>query len=341
MRACVIHGASDLRLEHRPDPSPGHGGVTVAVALGGICGSDLHYFHDGAVGSFVVREPLVPGHEIVGRIRALGDGVVGPAPGTPVAVHPATPCGACRECREGRPNLCASVRYLGSAAQYPHVQGGLAEELVVRADQVRVLPDGLELERAVLAEPLSVALHALRRAGAIAGRRVLVTGAGPIGLLAVALARRAGAAEIVSSDLVDAALERAARLGATVTIRADRTDAGGWPAEVDAAFEASGSQGGLSNCVELVRPGGTVVMVGMPPATGLNLPAGRVVTRELTLTGAFRIGGELEEALGLLAGGLDVDGVVSHVFPLAEARAAFEIAGDRSVASKVLLQLAK
>ncbi len=341
MRACVIRRANDLQVEDRPDPSPGPREVTVAVALGGICGSDLHYLHEGAVGSFQLREPLVPGHEIVGRVRSLGDGVLGPAPGTAVAVHPATPCGTCRECREGRPNLCPSVRYLGSAAHYPHVQGGLVEELVVRADQVRVVPEGLELERAVLAEPLSVALHAARRAGELAGRRVLVAGAGPIGLLLVALALRAGASRVVASDLVDAALERAARLGASATVRADRPGAGGWPAEVDVAFEASGTEGGLASCLELARPRGTVVMVGLPPATGLGFPGGLVVTRELTLTGAFRIDGELEEALSLLAGGLAVEGVVSHVFPLAEARAAFELAGDRSAASKVLLRLEK
>ncbi|WP_435070372.1 alcohol dehydrogenase catalytic domain-containing protein, partial [Amycolatopsis thermoflava] len=165
MLACVVHGAGDLRVENRAPVEPGEGEIAVDVSFGGICGSDLHYYHRGAVGDFHVREPLVLGHEVVGHVAALGSDVDGPAAGTAVAVHPATPCDDCPECTGDHRNVCADTRYLGSAARLPHVHGGFAQRITVPAAQVRALPPGLELERAVLAEPLSVALHAVGGGG--------------------------------------------------------------------------------------------------------------------------------------------------------------------------------
>jgi L-idonate 5-dehydrogenase len=332
MRACVVHGAGDLRVEEVGAGEPAPGQVAVDVAYGGICGSDLHYYRDGGVGDARVREPMILGHEVAGRV-ASGEGVL--PVGTEVAIHPATPCGACRECREGNRNLCADTRYLGSAARVPHVNGAFAERVVVPAEQLRPLPPGLTLRTASLGEPLSVALHAVSRAGEVRGRRVLVTGAGPIGCLVVAALRRAGAAEIVVTDLVEEALEVASRVGATATLLAgDRA-----PGEADIAIEASGSPAGLATCVRAVRRAGTVVMLGMLPPGETGLFANLVVTRELRLVGAYRFDGEFDEALALLAGGLDVEPVITHTFPLVDARAAFDLAGDRTVASKVLLSL--
>ncbi|MFE2938070.1 L-idonate 5-dehydrogenase [Streptomyces sp. NPDC059255] len=339
MHACVVHGAGDLRIEERPAADPGPGEIAVSVALGGICGSDLHYYHRGRVGDFAVTAPMVLGHEVVGHVAALGPGTTGPAEGTPVAVHPATPCGTCPECADGRRNICAHTRYLGSAARTPHVQGGFAQHITVPADQIRPLPAGLGLRRAVLAEPLAVALHAVRRAGAVRGRRVLVTGAGPIGCLVVAALRQAGAAEVVVTDLLDAPLRLAAEVGATATVRADRPDDPAWGDAVDVAIEASGAPAGLRTCVERVRRGGTVVLLGLLPPGEVGLLGNVAVTREIELRGAFRFDGEFDEALALLAGGLPVDPVVTHTFPLERSVDAFDIAGDRAVASKVLLDL--
>lgn len=338
MRACVVHGAGDLRVDDVAPAEPGPGQVAVDVAFGGICGSDLHYYHDGRVGDFLVREPMVLGHEVAGRVAEAGDGAQAPPPGTPVAIHPATPCGVCRECREGHRNVCAGTRYLGSAARVPHVQGGFAQRIVVPAAQVRALPEGLSLRVAALTEPLSVALNAVRRAGEVRGRRVLVTGAGPIGCLVVAALRQAGAAEIVVSDLVGEALDLARRVGATATVRAG--DPGGWPEAVDVAIEASGAPAALGDCVRTVRRAGRVVMLGMLPPGDVGFPATAVITREIDLAGAFRFDTEFDDALALLASGLDVEPVITHVVPLAEARAAFDLAGDRRTASKILLDLA-
>ncbi|MCG7206571.1 L-idonate 5-dehydrogenase [Streptomyces arenae] len=339
MHACVVHGAGDLRIEERPYDGPGPGEIAVTVALGGICGSDLHYYRHGRVGDFAVREPMVLGHEIVGHVAALGPGTAGPAVGTPVAVHPATPCDQCAECSAGRRNICANARYLGSAARTPHVQGGFARLITAPAAQIRVLPPELAFNRAVLAEPLSVALHAVHRAGDVAGRRVLVTGAGPIGCLVTAVLRHRDAAEVVVSDLLDTPLRIAAASGATATVRADAPGGEAWAEPFDIAVEASGAPAGLRTCVERVRRGGTVVLLGLLPPGEVPLLGNVAVTRELELRGAFRFDTEFDEAIALLAQGLPVDAIVTHTFPLAESRAAFDIAHDRAMASKVLLDL--
>ncbi|GLV73192.1 L-idonate 5-dehydrogenase [Streptomyces hygroscopicus subsp. hygroscopicus] len=341
MLGCVIHGQGDLRVEELPEPEPGPGRAVVAVRYGGICGSDLHYHRHGGVGDFRLREPMLLGHEVVGTVVAYGDGATGPALGTPVAVHPATPCGVCPECADGRANVCRDTRYLGSAARFPHVQGGFASRIAVPAVQLRALPEGLELRRAALAEPLSVALHAVRRAGDLAGRDVLVTGAGPIGCLTVAAARAAGAASITVTDLLPRALEFAAAAGATACVRADDPDDPNWPSdEVDVAIEASGVAAGLDTCLRRVRRGGAVVQLGMLPPGQSPFAGNLLVAREIDLRGAFRFHAEFDDALRLLAAEPSFDALISAVRPVREAAEAFGQAADRSQSCKVLLDFA-
>ncbi|MGW2458382.1 L-idonate 5-dehydrogenase [Streptomyces sp. NPDC001761] len=338
MLGCVIHGAGELRVEELPPPRPAPGEALVAVRYGGVCGSDLHYWRHGGVGDFLLREPMVLGHEVAGTVVSYGPGATGPAPGTAVAVHPATPCGTCPECADGRANVCRDTRYLGSAARFPHVQGGFAQQVAVPAGQLRALPDGLGLRRAVLAEPLSVALHAVRRAGEVTGRHVLVTGAGPIGCLVVAAAKAAGAARVTVTDLVPEALGYAAVAGADTLVRADDPDDPGWPAEVDVAVEASGVGAGLDTCLRRVRRGGVVVQLGMLPTGRTPFAGNLVVSREIELRGAFRFGAEFDVALELLAARGEFDGLVSAVVPVREAGSAFALAADRERSCKVLLE---
>jgi len=337
MLGCVIHGQGDLRVQELPVPEPGPGQALVAVRYGGVCGSDLHYWRHGGVGDFRLREPMLLGHEVVGTVVSYGDGASGPLPGTAVAVHPATPCGVCPECLEGRRNVCRDTRYLGSAARFPHVQGGFAAQVTVPAEQLRALPEGLEPRRAALAEPLSVALHAVRRAGAVTGRHVLVTGAGPIGCLVVAAAKAAGAATVTVTDLLPAALEYARLAGADTVVRADDPADAGWPSEVDVAVEASGVAAGLETCLRLVRRGGVVVQLGMLPPGPSPFAGNLVVSREIELRGAFRFDSEFDEALRLLAAEPAFDRLVSAVVPVTEAESAFALAADRSRSCKVLL----
>ncbi|MFE4549743.1 L-idonate 5-dehydrogenase [Streptomyces sp. NPDC056785] len=337
MLGCVIHGQDDLRVEELPAPSAGPGQALVAVRYGGICGSDLHYWRHGGVGDFRLREPMVLGHEVVGTVAGYGAGAFGPVPGTAVAVHPATACGTCPECADGRANVCRDTRYLGSAARTPHVQGGFSALLAVPAGQLRPLPAGLAPRRAALAEPLSVALHAVRRAGPVRGRHVLVTGAGPIGCLVVAAARAAGAARVTVTDPLPRALEYASLAGADTVVRADDPDDPGWPAWADVAVEASGAAAGLDTCLRLVRRGGVVVQLGMLPPGTSPFAGNLLVSREIELRGAFRFDAEFDEALALLAAEPRFDALISAVVPPSEAEEAFALAADRTRSCKVLL----
>ena len=305
------------------------------VRYGGICGSDLHYWRHGAVGDFRLREPMVLGHEVAGTVAAVGPGVTRLEPGQPVAVHPATPCGGCPECRSGRANVCRDARYLGSAARFPHVQGGFRDMLVVPSTRSCPCHPGSRWPGA-LAEPLSVALHAVRRAGDVRGRHVLVTGAGPIGCLVIAALRTAGAGEIVARDLVPQALAVATSAGADRTELVGAAENGG---EVDAAIESSGSAAGLIETLRRTVRGGRVVALGLLPPGDMPNPVNLVVTRELELVGTFRFDREIDDAVEHLAGGLPVGDIVTTTLPIARAGEAFALAGDRTRASKVLLEI--
>ena len=259
MRAVVVHGAGDLRVEDRPDPRAEPGEVVIAVEWGGICGSDLAYWKNGSSGTAVLKGPLVLGHEIAGRIDEVGAGVSGVEIGQPVTVHPATLVGDGRLPARlaGRTNLYPQVRYFGSAAFDPHTDGGFVQRKAVRADQLRVLPDGVDTRSGALAEPLAVALHAVRRAGDLTGREVLVNGAGPIGALVVAAAKHAGAAMVIAADVSPTALAVAAAMGADTTVDVRES---GLPEDIELIFEASGSPWAIGGVLHAVarrhgRPG--------------------------------------------------------------------------------------
>ena len=335
MKAVVVHRARDLRVDDRPVPEPGEGEVRLTMTHGGICGSDLHYYLDGRVGNFVLREPLVLGHEVVGTVDLDPSGQH--AAGTPVAIHPAYADHTCPECEAGHTNTCRNARYLGSAASDPQTQGGFAEQTVVRLDQLRPLPDGLDLARAVLAEPLGVALHAVNQAGDVGGKSVLVSGSGPIGALVVAAAAARGAREVTATDLQDTPLEIARKVGATHTIRVDQQAVP--ELTYDVAFEASGSPRGLSAAIASVVRGGTVVQVGSLPSGDLQVALAALVAREITLRGAFRFTDEIDEALHLLATDDRFQHVVTHTFPMADVVEAMAVAHDSGVSSKVVLEL--
>lgn len=346
LRAVVAHGAGDLRLEERPTPVAGPGAVAVGIHYGGICGSDLHYWRHGAVGEFRLREPLILGHEVVGRVQQTGPGVVGLPPGTPVAVHPAVPCGRCRQCAAGRRNTCLDAGYLGSAARYPHVAGGFADVLVVPAERALPLPAGLSLLHAAVAEPAAVAWHAVRQAGEVRGKRVLVTGAGPIGCLVVAALRAAGAEEIIVTDVHDAPLAVAKAVGATSVTRVGAVvDAGAEDSldglAADVAIESSGNPAALRTCLYGVDRGGLVVCLGLLPPGDSPVAANALITRELKLLGSFRFDTELDEVLQALADGrLPVEPVVTCAVPVERVVEAFELAADPARSCKVLLDFA-
>jgi L-idonate 5-dehydrogenase len=335
--AVVAHAANDLRLDQRELRAPTASEALVQIAYGGICGSDLHYWRHGAVGESVLRAPMVLGHEVVGTVIAAAADGSGPTTGTKVAVHPAT-----RETTDvrfpaDRPNLSPGVRYLGSAARFPHTEGAFAREIALPTEMLRELPAGLDLRNAALIEPASVAWHAISRAGGITGKRVLVIGSGPIGALAVAVANRAGAREIVAVDVHDKPLEIARAVGATSTIQA--TDAEAIAAvDADVVIESSGTHRGLASAIAGATRGGRVVMVGLLPSGDQPVQISLAITRELELIGSFRFNDEIDEVIAALGdGSLIIDPIVTHEFPVDNALEAFRVAADPSVSGKVLL----
>lgn len=337
MKAVVIHAAHDLRLEERETERPGAGQVLVRIATGGICGSDLHYFHNGGFGTVRLREPMILGHEVAGHIEALGEGVEGLQVGQLVAVSPSRPCGDCGYCLKGLPNHCVSMRFYGSAMPFPHIQGAFRELLVAEAAQCAPA-DGLTPGEAAMAEPLAVCLHAVRRAGDMLGRSVLVTGCGPIGILSIVAARRAGADRIVASDLSDFTLEMARKAGADETVNA--ADDGGRMAafaegkgSFDVLIECSGAAPALTAGISALHPRGVIVQLGL--GGDMTLPVQAMTAKELELRGSFRFHEEFHTGVSLMRKGLvDVKPFITHTLPLQDSRTAFEIAGDRTRAIK-------
>lgn len=341
MRAVVIHAPRDLRLDDFPDPAPGPGEVRVKIGAGGICGSDLHYYHDGGFGTVRIKQPMALGHEIAGVIADVGAGVTHLVPGTRVAVNPSRACGVCVHCREGMRNQCSDMRFMGSAMRFPHAQGGFREYVTVDAFQAIPVSDGLSLAEAATAEPLSVCLHAAKVAGPLLGKRVLVTGTGPIGALMVLVARHGGVSELVATDVADEPLAVARKLGAGLTVNVARDAAALEPYRAgkgvfDVVFEASGNQAAARSALDMLRPGGILVQLGL--GGEMTLPINTVVAKELQIRGTFRFDPEFELAVRLMSEGLiDVKPVITASLPFDSAIEAFELASDRSRSMKVQL----
>lgn len=342
MLACQVHGALDLRVVEMPMPRPGPGEVLLRLGAAGICGSDMHYYVHGRVGGFVIREPLIPGHEASGVVAALGEGVSHLPVGTRVAINPSKPCGHCVACREGRENLCVNMRFLGSASVFPHMQGLFREYFVMPATQCIPVDTPVSLGEIAMSEPLSVALHSVNRAGSLLGRRVLITGSGTIGCMMVMAARLAGASTIAITDVVDHPLAVARAVGADLTLRTDTMPSGTTLADLtgepDVAFEVSGAASALGSCLQTVRRGGTVVQVGTLPADGMHLHANLIMSRELDVRGSFRFGHVFEQAVQAISSRrVDVRPVLSGEHPLTKAAHAIERARDKSLSMKVQL----
>ena len=335
--AVVAHAKGDLRIDDLSLRAPAADEAVVEVLYGGICGSDLHYWLHGAAGESILKAPLVLGHEISGRVvRAAADGT-GPAAGTPVAVHPATPGPGAARYPADRPNLSPGCTYLGSAARYPHTDGAFSRYVNLPVRMLRALPEGLDLRTAALIEPASVAWHAVSRAGDVAGKTALVIGSGPIGALAVAVLKRAGAGRIVAVDMHTKPLEMAAAVGADQMLAAGDAEAIA-AVEADVVIESSGNHHGLASAIQGAARGGTVVMVGLLPTGPQPVLISLAITRELDLKGSFRFNDEIDDVIAALADGtLHIEPVITHEFPVEAAVEAFGVARNSAESGKVLL----
>lgn len=334
MRVSVLHGAHDLAVEERPEPSPGPHDVVVQIGSVGVCGSDIHYYEHGRIGSYTVESPLVLGHEASGEVVAVGD-LVDPARiGERVSLEPGAPDFTCSECRAGRYNLCPNVRFFAT----PPIDGAFAELVVLNEQFAHPVPDSLSDDAAALLEPLSVGLWACRKAEVTAGSRVLVTGAGPVGLVAAQAARALGAAEVTVTDVNAHRLKLAEELGATGTVDVSTSTLADSGVQPDVLLECSGHPAATMDALGVVARAGTVVLVGMGSDV-LPLPVSRIQEYELTVTGTFRYAHTWPAAIALVASGrVEVDRLVTGHYGLDEVEEALTVGRRDPLAVKPVVR---
>ena len=340
MKAFLLHGAKDLRAADLPKPVAGPGEAVIAMRRAGICGSDMHYFSHGQIGSFVPKRPFVLGHEFAGEIVSVGPGVPTSRLGERVTVDPSLPCGVCQFCRGGRSNLCLNTRFYGSASCDPHINGGFEEFIAAPGTNCLAVPDTMSWSEAAMIEPLSVAVHAVRRAGNLAGLSVLITGGGTIGQLTALVARAFGAAKVVLSDIARGPRQFALDRGANAALDA-LSDSFATEAEVlapggfDVVIEAAGSAQALAQALPAARRGGTIVQVGTLPAS-VTLPLNMVMARELNLIGSFRFANVFQMSIDLVASGrIDIKPMITSAFRLDELPEAMDTALGKTGSIKV------
>ena len=321
MKVARLHGVKDVRLHDEPDPIPGPGEAVLRVTSIGVCGSDLHWFSESGIGDARITRPLVLGHEFAGVVQT------GALKGRRVAVDPAIPCGKCEFCEEGNPNFCTHLHFAGHGTD----DGAMRELINWPEAQMFLLPDSLSDADGAMLEPLGVAIHAVDLGHLRTGMRVAVFGCGPIGLLTMQMARIAGAAEIFATDVLPHRLDAAKALGATV-IKADGTEAAQILAAtgkrgVDVSFEAAGENACVEAAMATTKPGGTVVLVGIPSDDRTSFTASVARRKGLTIRMSRRMKLTYPRAIRLVERGMvDVRSLVTHHYPLTESVQAFETA---------------
>lgn len=341
MRACVIRAAKDLNIHSWEEVELKPGEVRLDFAWGGICGSDLHYYQHGRVANSILRAPMILGHEFSGYVLEVGPEVEGLKRGMTVAVNPSRPCGSCDQCGFGHTHLCRNMRFMGSAAHFPHTNGGFCERPVVLASQCIEVPSSVDAALISMSEPYAVALHSVALAQITAGASVLVTGAGTIGSLVAVAAKKAGAGRLIVTDISESALRRVSAVTGAETFLVGNHEAERSAeiaiGEVDVVLEASGASVALDMAIRRIRPRGRIVQVGFLPAEAKLSLAGLLI-REATLIGAYRFLGEFNEAVTQIStGAVDLAPFVTARFKMSEVKEAFDAAADRSQSVKVLL----
>ncbi|SEO97285.1 L-iditol 2-dehydrogenase [Halogranum amylolyticum] len=331
MRVAVLSPDLELTLEERDRPTPAADEVVVRMRSIGICGSDVHYYEHGRIGDYVVDSPLVLGHESAGEVVAVGEDVDDARVGERVTLEPGVPCRRCEHCSRGEYNLCPDVTFMAT----PPDDGAFAEYVAWPADFAYALPDGVSLDEGALVEPLSVGIHVARRANVGVGDSVLVTGCGPIGLLAMEAVRAAGATEVVISDVVPEKLTLAEERGADLTVDVSEEDLVAAVDEatdgrgVDVVIEASGAPPAVQSAFDAVRRGGSVVLVGLAPDGEMPFDTNEIIDNELDVFGSFRYRNTYPAAIDLLAdGAVDVAGIVDFEAGLDDVDAAFRRAQE-------------
>jgi L-iditol 2-dehydrogenase len=320
MRASVLTDVKTLSIEQVPTPPMASDEVLIEVAAVGVCGSDTHYYRHGRIGNFVVTSPLILGHELSGRIVAVGADVPESRIGERVAVEPQKNCRRCRECRAGRYNLCQNMEFYAT----PPIDGAFAQYCVIRTEFAHKVPDSMSDEAAALLEPLSVAVTTMRKAGVTPGSSILIAGAGPIGIICAQAARAFGASEIIVTDLVPERRERALHYGAAQVLDPSEIDIATAGLDVNAFVDASGAPPAVMSGIKAVRPAGTAVLVGVG-SSEMSLPVEHIQNLEITVTGIFRYTDTWPAGIHMVASGVvDLDSLVTGRFGLERAAEALE-----------------
>jgi len=320
-QAAVLYAPHDIRIEERAVPKTGPREVLIEIKAIGVCGSDVHYYEHGRIGSYVVRQPLILGHESSGVIVDIGEGVSRERIGQRVAIEPGVPDGVCRQCRTGHYNLCPNVRFFGT----PPIDGAFTNYVTILSDFAYALPDQMSDEEGALIEPLSVGLWACRKAKLRGGDHVLITGAGPVGILAMKVALALGVTEITMTDISPQRLEVARKLGATRTVNVAQQSLADAGVEADVLIECSGNQRALKDGILALQPAATAVAVGMGPGEEASIPLSFIQNREIILTGTFRYANTYADAIALVASGhIDLKPIITGHYTLAEAEQALQ-----------------
>ena len=330
MKAALLTGIKKIEVREIPEPElTKDTDVLVRVGAVGVCGSDIHYYSEGGIGDQIVRYPFIVGHECSGTVEKAGASVRRLKPGDRVAVDPAIVCGTCDQCLAGRPNTCRRLLYLGTPEQ---LSGALCERIVVPEENAFLLPAELTLEEGVLVEPLTIAVHGLKLAGEPVPDTVAVLGAGPIGLSVLLAARAAGVRAVYVTDKIDSRVEAARKAGASWAGNPDREDIAARmrslsPEGLDAVFECCGDQSAFDQAIDILKPGGRLLIIGIPAVDRISFDIHVLRRKELSLHNVRRQRFSVREAIDLIRNKkVDVRFMATHTFALAEARQAFEIA---------------
>jgi len=323
-RMAYLDAKRRITLREEPIPRPGPGQALVELKANGICGSDLHFWSEGRLGSFVVTRPYVPGHEACGVVAELGEAVGGLRVGDRVVIEPGVPCGRCSYCRGGRYNLCPDVVFLSA----PPINGTFCDYIAIRSDALHPLPERMSFEQGALVEPAAVGVHAVNRAGACSGMTAVILGCGPIGLMTLQAFKSAGGARATCIDKIPSRLQRALALGADAVVPAGQDDAYLTDA-ADVVFETAGSVSATAAAFRYASPGGTVVQVGWPEENLVSMNVADLMAKELAHLGVNRYANAFPTAIAWIADGrIRADEMITHRFSLDEIAEAFRFAHE-------------
>ncbi|EPN7387801.1 L-idonate 5-dehydrogenase [Escherichia coli] len=336
-QSCVVAGKKTVAVtEQTIDWN--NNGTLVQITRGGICGSDLHYYQEGKVGNFMIKAPMVLGHEVIGKVIHSDSSEL--HEGQTVAINPSKPCGHCKYCIEHNENQCTEMRFFGSAMYFPHVDGGFTRYKMVETSQCVPYPAKADEKVMAFAEPLAVAIHAAHQAGELQGKRVFISGVGPISCVIVSAVKTLGAAEIVCADVSPRSLSLGKEMGADVLVNPQNDDMDHWKAEkgyFDVSFEVSGHPSSVNTCLEVTRARGVMVQVGMGGAMA-EFPMMTLIGKEISLRGSFRFTSEFNTAVSWLANGvINPLPLLSAEYPFTDLEEALRFAGDKTQAAKVQL----